>query len=278
MTKRQITILIVLGISACGALGLASFFCVDTALFSIANLFSNNVSIDESSLATSQTSALSNSPTQTLIPSASLEDGVYLKSNPGAYSRIAAFDSNNIFDAISTLPITSDNTPVFIIKGSQYPVDSAKLYGYYAGIGVSVKNISLGTLKSGGEIVQVFEDSPAERAGLKPGEIILKVDGQPFKYIQHISNGVPNKNDLIEIINPNQMEVDLEILSGTTERSIILARTYRPTAEDNFKTDRYHSNLTLEPNGDHVLLKTDWPLRPGVYRLELEPLVHLCKN
>ena len=48
--------------------------------------------------------------------------------------------------------------------------------GRYKGIGVLVQASKEGFIK----VVQVFDDSPAQNAGIKPGDYIIKVEGQEF--------------------------------------------------------------------------------------------------
>ena len=52
--------------------------------------------------------------------------------------------------------------------------------GYYVGIGIEVlANFDKGYM----EIVSAFEDSPADRAGMKSGDLIEKIDGENFRKI-----------------------------------------------------------------------------------------------
>jgi len=73
----------------------------------------------------------------------------------------------------------------------------------------------------------------------------------------------------VGIFNPNQSEITIDVLSGTTERAVTLPRTYRLSG-DNFKTNSPISSITVEPNGDYVLLKTTWALEAGIYRIEFK--------
>ena len=235
MNKRQIFTLIILGISAYMALA-----CVST---------------------------ISLTPTTLSSVPVFAEDGIYILGNSDIYQKISAIDDDSILD-LSTIPTASSRTPIFAIKGSNFSIDDLKLRGYYAGIGIDSEITFIGTGQSGAKIIRIYENSPAAEAGLQPGEIILSIDGDPFKAI-HLNYGFPPYRDLVDLINPNQNEITIEVLSGTTERLVTLPRSYRLSG-DNFKTNRAISSFTIEPNGDYVLLKVTWPLNPGIYRLEFE--------
>jgi len=233
MTKRRVITLIVVGISAYMALA-----CVST---------------------------ISVTPIASDVPVFS-EDGIYVLGNLDTYKKIPMIDDDSVFD-ISAIPTASNRTPVFAVKGNKFSIDDLKLRGYYAGIGIDSEFIFIGTGQSGAKIIQIYENSPAEEAGLQPGETILSIDGDPFKAI-HLHYGFPPYRDLVDLINPNQSEITIKVLSGTTERAVTLPRSYRLSG-DNFKTNQAISSFTIEPNGDYVLLKVTWPLKPGIYRFEL---------
>ena len=62
-------------------------------------------------------------------------------------------------------------------------------------------------------IHEVSEDSPAGRAGLAPGDLIVAADGQPVRTIDDLSGALRTADDTIE----------LNVLRGTDERSIQVA-------------------------------------------------------
>lgn len=234
MTKQQLITSIVLGIStgitlACGSIVLATPVAPDASML--------------------------------------LEDGIYVVGNSDTYEQISAADDDSVFN-IPAIPTASNNRPVFAIKGNGFPIEELELHGYYAGIGVNTELISLGTGKLGAKITQVFENSPAKEAGLETGEIIFGVNGEAFQALD-LNFGFPPYNDLVGITNPNQSEITINVLSGTTERVVTLPRTFRLSG-DNFKTNTPISSISFEPNGDYVLLKVTWPLEPGIYRIEFE--------
>ena len=208
------------------------------------------------------------SPTTTPVPPVLLEDGIYIVGNSNTYEKISPVDDDNTLN-IPTLPITANNSPMFAIKGNDFPIEDIELYAYYAGIGIDTELVSLGSSgKLAAKIGQVYENSPASEAGLKIGEIIFGINGEAFQAIQ-LNFGFPPYRDLVGIFNPNQSEITINVLSGTTERVVILPRTYRLSG-DNFKTNSPISSITVEPSGDYVLLKTTWALESGIYRIEFK--------
>jgi len=84
------------------------------------------------------------SPTTTAVPPVLLEDGIYIVGNSNTYEKISVVDDDSVLN-IPTLPITSNNSPMFAIKGNGFPIEDIELYAYYAGIGVDTELISLGS-------------------------------------------------------------------------------------------------------------------------------------
>lgn len=280
MTKRQITILIVLGMSACATLTLVLFLYLNVSLFSISSGTMNSAITDipisvSSELPTvvhpTTTSFLLPTPTPLLtdtpVAQKSLDDGIYIVENPETYLEILPVNNDSVLD-ISTLPTTSNSKPIFAVKGNKFQIEDIKLRGYYAGIGIHSELVSLGSGKMGAKIIQIYENSPASEAGLNPDDIIIGINGEAFTAMQ-LNFALAPYRDLVDLINPNQNEITIDVLSGTTERSVTVSRTYRPSG-DNFKTNQAISSITIEPNGDYVLLKVTWPLKPGIYRFEFE--------
>ena len=86
-----------------------------------------------------------------------------------------------------------------------------KINGSYEGIGCSVANYLDGTIG----VVSVFEDSPAKKAGLEVGDIVLKVDGESYegKTSSDISNYIKDsgKDKVVLTIKRNDEEQDITI-------------------------------------------------------------------
>ena len=95
--------------------------------------------------------------------------------------------------------------------------------GTYEGVGLSIATLNDGTIT----VIEVFDDSPAYKAGIKVGDIILKVDGESYegKSGSDISNYVKNsgkdkvilnikRDDKEEDITVNLSKVDIPYVSG----------------------------------------------------------------
>ena len=86
-----------------------------------------------------------------------------------------------------------------------------KISGSYEGIGCSVATYLDGTIV----VVSVFEESPAKKAGLEVGDIILKADGESYegKTSADLSNYIKdsNKQKIVLTIKREDSEKDITI-------------------------------------------------------------------
>ena len=83
--------------------------------------------------------------------------------------------------------------------------------GSYEGIGCTVATLENGTIS----VIDMFEDSPSYKAGLKVGDIILKVDGESYegKNSNDISNYIKNsgKSKIVLTVKRDNEENDISI-------------------------------------------------------------------
>ena len=83
--------------------------------------------------------------------------------------------------------------------------------GSYEGIGCTVATLEDGTIS----VIDMFEDSPSYKAGLKVGDIILKVDGESYegKNSNDISNQIKNsgKSKIVLTVKRDNEEKDISI-------------------------------------------------------------------
>lgn len=81
--------------------------------------------------------------------------------------------------------------------------------GSYEGIGCTVATLEDGTIS----VIDMFEDSPSYKAGLKVGDIILKVDGESYEG--------KNSNDISDYIkNSGKSKVVLTVKRDNEEKDI----------------------------------------------------------
>ena len=69
-----------------------------------------------------------------------------------------------------------------------------QLTGEYKGIGVEITTVSEKDKESYVKVTKVFTNSPAEKAGLKVGDIITKVDGAPMHEASEVSGTIKDGN------------------------------------------------------------------------------------
>ena len=85
------------------------------------------------------------------------------------------------------------------------------LNGSYEGIGCTVATLEDGTIS----VIDMFDDSPSYKAGLKVGDVILKVDGESYegKNSNDISNYIKNsgKSKIVLTVKRNNEEKDISI-------------------------------------------------------------------
>lgn len=83
--------------------------------------------------------------------------------------------------------------------------------GSYEGIGCTVATLEDGTIS----VIDMFEDSPSYKAGLKVGDIIIKVDGESYegKNSNDISNYIKNsgKSKIVLTVKRDNEEKDISI-------------------------------------------------------------------
>ena len=83
--------------------------------------------------------------------------------------------------------------------------------GSYEGIGCTVATLEDGTIS----VIDMFEDSPSYKAGLKVGDIILKVDGESYegKNSNDISNYIKSsgKSKIVLTVKRDNEEKDISI-------------------------------------------------------------------
>ena len=83
--------------------------------------------------------------------------------------------------------------------------------GSYEGIGCTVATLENGTIS----VIDMFEDSPSYKAGLKVGDIILKVDGESYegKNSNDISDYIKNsgKSKIVLTVKRDNEEKDISI-------------------------------------------------------------------
>jgi hypothetical protein len=194
-------------------------------------------------------------PTGDLQPPA---DGFYLVAKEGLVP-IPGLQDDSSLD-LAALPSSVDNPPTFSVKGDNFPLGNLYLKPYIAGIGVDIMYNDMGA-----EIQQVFDNSPAQAAGLQAGDLIISVNGIPLKKsIYQVLT--PDPNDLM---GPMSDRIQLEVIIGTNKKIIELPRTYTPTIDPMWVQMAFPPiKFQVEPMGDYVLIHLEKAMELGAYRFE----------
>ncbi|MGO9122272.1 MAG: PDZ domain-containing protein, partial [Desulfomonilaceae bacterium] len=110
-------------------------------------------------------------------------------------------------------------------------------------LGVNIQSVdeslakSFGRTNTDGALVsQVIEGSPAEKAGVKAGDIILKFNDQPVKDHSHLKNLVgrekPDTSAKLTVFREGKT-IDLNVkIAERTEKAVALAAPKRPPASE----------------------------------------------
>jgi len=185
-------------------------------------------------------------------------NGIYLQTEIGLVPLNGIRD--DIILQLEFLPFTTNMSPSFSIMGENYQIGSLKILPYYAGIGVNIVYSDAGAL-----IENIFNDSPAQAAGLQIGDLLLSVDGNPIERpLFHVYT--QGMDDLIGIMYDR---ITLEVLSGTISKTIVLPRTYTNSVNDiSIIINSSQIKYQIEPQGDYIILRILTELTAGVYRFE----------
>ncbi|HTY97001.1 MAG TPA: S41 family peptidase [Solirubrobacteraceae bacterium] len=106
---------------------------------------------------------------------------------------------------------------------------------HFAGIGVEV-----GPMERGLEIARVFDESPADRAGLKSGDVIVAVNGRPLKGLSRdqavaLIKGSPGTDVVLQIEGPRGGHAGKPPLHTVRITRAIVSEPVVASATDTFK-------------------------------------------
>ena len=112
------------------------------------------------------------------------------------------------------LNATEDEHTMFFNKSEKEQFET-NLTGTYYGIGAQVAKVEEDSI-----VTRIFDNSPAKKAGLKPGDIFISVDGENVKGIELddlVSRLKSDKNKIATVlVNRNGEEIEIKI-----EKSIV---------------------------------------------------------
>ncbi len=100
------------------------------------------------------------------------------------------------------------------------------LNGEFSGIGISFQKNDNGEY----QVTEVFKDSPAEKSGIKAGDIILKVDGNLYKTSEEMSEHIRGKSGTtVELV---LMRDNKEIKASITRETVKEKTVYSKVMDD----------------------------------------------
>ena len=96
------------------------------------------------------------------------------------------------------------------------------LNGEFSGIGISFQKNDKGEY----QVTEVFKDSPAEKSGIKIGDIILKVDGNLYKTSEEMSEHIRGKSGTtVELVlMRNNKEIKASITRETVKEKTVYSK------------------------------------------------------
>ncbi|MBT8049524.1 MAG: S41 family peptidase [Xanthomonadales bacterium] len=135
--------------------------------------------------------------------------------NQARKNYVEEVDDKTLLDAaIRGMLMELDPHSSFLPANELEDLNDASL-GRYSGVGIDVQAVE-GRI----EVKALINDSPADRAGMNPGDIITSIDGRPVR-------GRPLPEAMDELTGEPDTEVVLKVLSpGEGEREISITRRY----------------------------------------------------
>lgn len=121
------------------------------------------------------------------------------------------------------------------------------------------------TFKSGVLVKSVEQNSPAQLAGISPGEVIISVNGQSISNLEDYSN-------IISSINFNGSEKRLDIITKTNDYTLFINQTPRLSVSNIPKT-KIQTGLDLR-GGSRALVQAEQDLTDS----QLDDLIAVSRN
>lgn len=150
-------------------------------------------------------------------------------------------DQELMQSAIRGLLLDLDPHSVYLSADDARAFDESTT-GAYAGIGVEVERLPDGTLR----VVAPIDDTPAARAGIRSGDMIVAVDGEPLTPASHDGigplRGTPRTRVSMTVVRegepqPLEIEVERERIHITSVRSHLLEPGYGYVRISAFQVD-----------------------------------------
>lgn len=134
-----------------------------------------------------------------------------------------SLDKGQLIDgAISGMyGIVGDPYTTYLDSSSSNSLDSS-LNGKYEGIGVTIRQSDEELI----EIIEVYDDSPAEKAGLKQGDYIYKIDGEEVKDANVVTDKLKEKKSIKVTIMRNDSTFDVSLKATTLNYPVVSSHIF----------------------------------------------------
>lgn len=141
-------------------------------------------------------------------------------------------DTQIIEAIVESFPSALNNPYTYYMSAEEYKSNTETMSGQYAGIGCTVSY----TEDTGVVIVEVMTDSPAQKAGVMQGDILLSIDGETIKDVK----------DTYEVASK------VKGVEGTT----VKIEVFRPSSKTKFTYEIVRKTI-LYKNVNHKMLSSD---------------------
>lgn len=101
--------------------------------------------------------------------------------------------------------------------------------------------ITLNNVMPTSEITQIQPGEPADRAGMKVGDVIVKINGEKVHYLEEVISKISHSEDsLLVTVNRGGTTHDFKVLPNKQNK---LGIGFQPSVTENFKVDRFKYGL-----------------------------------
>lgn len=138
----------------------------------------------------------------------------------------SVLSDEEILEAMSEGVLNAMDSPyTYYLTAEQVREFNESIQGNYSGIGASVRQTELGQF----EVAEVFNNSPAQDAGIQNGDIIIAIDGRSvsdFETVQDLAQTVRGEDGTTVNITINRLdeEIEIPVIRGDVVMEVVQTR------------------------------------------------------